>query len=79
MVTRTVLVTGNVGQVLGKGLSGTFSIVPAHGVPMYATGSSYSLVKRLRPGQRVELVQAKHSWLRGKVHCSSTYVRVARP
>lgn len=76
---RTVLVTGNVGQVHGKGLSGTFSIAPARGVPMYAAGSSYSLVRRLRPGQRVELVQAKHSWLCGKAHWSSTYVRVARP
>jgi hypothetical protein len=76
MANREVLVTGDVGAVNGKGLFGTFSIVPDHGVPMYSTNSAYSLVKRLRPGQRVELVHVKHSWLWGKLRWSATYVRL---
>ena len=79
MVTRTVLVTGNVGQVYGRGLFDLFSIAVDDDVTGHATNSAYCLFKRLRPGQRVELVEAEHSWLGGKVHWSSTYVRVTRP
>jgi len=78
MVTRTVLVTGSVGEVSGKGLFNWFSIVLADGVTGHATNSSYSLFKRLRPGQPVELVRAEHSWLGGRIHWGSEYVRVAR-
>lgn len=77
MVTREVLVTGVVGDV-DKGLFGFFSIVPAHGYPIYTTNSAHSLTKRLRPGQRVELVKAKHSLLWGKIRWSETYVRVTK-
>jgi hypothetical protein len=75
MVSREVLVTGKVGEVYG---GGSFSIVPAHGVPMYASKWAYSLTKRPEPGQRVEFGKATHSWLWGAIRWSSTYVRLAQ-
>ena len=74
MVNREVLVTGEVGEVYE---GGGFSIVPAYGVPMYASKWAYSLTKRLEPGQRVEFGKATHSWLWGAIRWSSIYARVA--
>ncbi len=76
MVSRTVLETGEVGEVNGSALTRSFSVVPAHGVPFYMW--SFPSVRKFRVGQRVELVQAKHSWLWGRLRWSATYVRAAR-
>jgi hypothetical protein len=74
MVTVEVLLTG---EVVDVGESGNFSVLPdAYRYPFWASKGAYSFRKRLRLGQRVELVRVTRS-LWGKTWQTETRVRLA--